>query len=193
MNYTESLDYLFALQRMGARLGTQVVSSLLARLGDPHNSFPSVLVAGTNGKGSTAAFLASILRCAGLRTGLYTSPHLVRMEERITVNGAMISETEVARLATRIQAEVEQMIGRGGEEMRPSFFESVTAMAFCHFMESQLDVAVVEVGLGGRLDATSVVDAVTCLFTPIDLDHQQYLGDDLRSIAWEKAGILRSG
>jgi dihydrofolate synthase/folylpolyglutamate synthase len=178
---------------MGARLGTQVVSSLLARLGDPQNSFPSVLVAGTNGKGSTAAFLASILRCAGLRTGLYTSPHLVRLEERIVVDGVTIPEEEVARLATRVEEQVEQMAGRGGEETRPTFFESVTAMAFHHFQDRKVDVAVVEVGLGGRLDATSVLDPVTCLFTPIDLDHQQYLGNDVSSIAWEKAGILRSG
>jgi len=193
MNYSESLDYLFGLQRMGARLGTEVVSSLLARLGDPQNVFPSVVVAGTNGKGSTAAFLAAILRSAGLRTGLYTSPHLVRFEERITVDGGMIPNDAVSRIATRIEEQVEQMVRRGGDEGRPSFFETVTAMACQHFQECRVDVAVLEVGLGGRLDATSVVDAVTYIFTSIDLDHQEYLGSDLRSIAYEKAGILKPG
>ncbi|HEV8336360.1 MAG TPA: folylpolyglutamate synthase/dihydrofolate synthase family protein [Candidatus Polarisedimenticolia bacterium] len=193
MNYSESLDYLFALQRLGARPGTQVVSTLLARLGDPQNSFPSILIAGTNGKGSTAAFLASMLRCAGLKTGLYTSPHLVQFEERITVNGEMIAPTSVARLATVIQEHVEQMGARGGDLERPTFFESTTAMAFRHFQDVDVDVAVLEVGMGGRLDATNVVDAVTCLFTPIDLDHRQHLGEDVATIAWEKAGILKSG
>jgi len=193
MNYDQSLEYLYGLQRIGARMGTETVSSLLARMGGPQNAFPSVLVGGTNGKGSTAAFLASILRCAGLRTGLTTSPHLVRLEERIAVDGKNISSGELARLATRVEEQSEQMIRRGGDESRPTFFECVTAMAFQHFQERQVEIAVVEVGMGGRLDATSVLDAVTCLFTPIDLDHQQYLGSDLRSIAWEKAGILRSG
>jgi dihydrofolate synthase / folylpolyglutamate synthase len=193
MNYDESLKYLFGLQWMGARLGTQIVATLLARLGDPQNSFPSILVAGTNGKGSTAAFLASILRSAGFRTGLYTSPHLVRLEERITVDGEMIPPESLARLATRVEEQVEQMTRRGGEETRPSFFETVTAIAFQHFSDSHVQVAVAEVGLGGRLDATSVLDPITCLFTPIDLDHQKYLGPDVRSIAGEKAGIMRSG
>jgi len=193
MNYSESLDYLFGLQRLGARLGTEVVTELLARMGDPQSSYPSVLVAGTNGKGSTAAFLASILRCTGLRTGLYTSPHLVRFEERIAVDGGMIPPEDVARIATLIQEHVEQMVARGGEERRPSFFETATAMALRYFQDRRVDMAVLEVGLGGRLDATSVADAVTCLFTPIDLDHQEFLGDDIRSIAREKAGILKRG
>ena len=193
MNYSESLAYLFSLQRMGARLGTEVVSSLLARLGDPQNAFPSVLVAGTNGKGSTAAFLASILRHAGLRTGLYTSPHLVRFEERIAVDGEMIPPEDLARITTHIRGHVEEMAARRGEDFQPSFFETATAMALRHFKDRRVDAAVLEVGLGGRLDATSVVDAVTCLFAPIDLDHQEFLGNDIRSIAREKAGILKRG
>ncbi len=193
MNYSDSLDYLLGLQRFGARFGTQVISSLLARMGDPQNSFPSILIAGTNGKGSTAAFLASILRCAGLRTGLYTSPHLVRFEERIAVDGEMIGQEDLARTATLVEEMAEQMTRRGGTDAQPSFFEAATAIAFRHFQDRRVEAAVLEVGLGGRLDATSVVDAVTCLFTPIDLDHQEFLGNDLASIAWEKAGILKAG
>ena len=193
MNYSESIEYLFSLQRMGARLGTRTVSILLARLGDPQNSYPSVLVAGTNGKGSTAAFLASILRAAGLRTGLYTSPHLVRFEERITVDGEIIPPEETARLVSLVQEQVEQMVARGGETERLSFFETATAMAFRHFQDRQVDLAVVEVGMGGRLDATNVVDAISCLITPIDLDHREHLGSTVGAIAWEKAGILKAG
>ncbi len=193
MDYPGSLEYLFGLQRMGARMGTATVSSLLARLGDPQNSFASVLLAGTNGKGSTAALLASILREAGLKVGLYTSPHLVRFEERIVVDGTEITPDEVALLASIVQEQAEQMTARGGEKEQPSFFETATAMAFRYFQQRDVDVAVLEVGMGGRLDATSVVDAITCLFTPIDLDHQQHLGETLEEIAAEKAGILKSG
>ena len=193
MDYTQSIEYLFGLQRMGARPGTATMASLMARLGDAQDSFPSVLVAGTNGKGSTAAFLTSILREAGLRVGLTTSPHLVRFEERILVDGTEIPPEEVARLATLLQETSEQMAARGGDEERPTFFESATAMAFCHFREKEVDLAVVEVGMGGRLDATGILDAITCLFTPIDLDHRQYLGEKVEDIASEKAGILRAG
>jgi len=193
MNYSESIEQLFGLQRMGLRLGTRTVSTLLARLGDPQSSYPSVLVAGTNGKGSTAAFLASILRSAGVRTGLYTSPHLIRFEERIVVDGERIPPAAVARLATLVQEQAEQMVARGGEAEHPSFFETVTAMAFRHFEDRQVEVAVVEVGMGGRLDATSVVDPITCLFTSIDLDHCEHLGGTVAAIAREKAGILRPG
>jgi dihydrofolate synthase/folylpolyglutamate synthase len=193
MNYAESLDHVFGLQRLGARPGTEVVTALLDRMGNPQDAFPCVLVAGTNGKGSTAAFLASILRRAGLRTGLYTSPHLVRFEERIAVDGEMIPPEDLARITTLIRGHVEEMVARRGEDFRPSFFETATAMALRHFKDRRVDAAVLEVGLGGRLDATSVVDAVTCLFAPIDLDHQEFLGNDIRSIAREKAGILKRG
>ena len=193
MDYSTSLEYLFGLQRIGARMGTATVSSLLARLGDPQGAYPSVLVAGTNGKGSTAAMLAAILKESGLRVGLYTSPHLVRFEERIAVDGAEISSEEVARLADLVREPAEQMFARGGEAERPSFFETATAMAFLHFKDCRVDVAVLEVGMGGRLDATSVVDAITCLFSPIDLDHREHLGATLEEIAAEKAGILKSG
>jgi len=193
MDYSSSIDYLFSLQRIGARMGTRTVASLLARLGDPQDSYPGVLVAGTNGKGSTAAMLASILKAAGIRVGLYTSPHLVRFEERITVDGDEITPEEVVRMAGVVREQADQMVARGGDDARPSFFETATAMAFRHFRERQVDVAVLEVGMGGRLDATSVADAVLCLFTPIDLDHQEHLGETVEAIATEKAGILKTG
>ncbi|HEV8374903.1 MAG TPA: bifunctional folylpolyglutamate synthase/dihydrofolate synthase, partial [Candidatus Polarisedimenticolia bacterium] len=146
MNYSQGIEYLFALQRIGARMGTATTVSLLARLGDPQSRFPSVLVAGTNGKGSTAAFLTSILKEAGLRVGLYTSPHLERFEERIVVDGTEIPQEEVARLTTMLREESERMAAQGGEETGPTFFETATAMAFLHFMNAQVDVAVLEVG-----------------------------------------------
>ena len=193
MNYSASINYLFSLQRIGARMGIATVASLLARMGDPQNAYPSILVAGTNGKGSTAAMIASILRESGLRVGLTTSPHLVRFEERIVVDGAELTPEELVPLTETVREQADQMVARGGDESRPSFFETTTAMAFRHFRDRGVDLAVVEVGMGGRLDATSLVDAVLCLFTTIDLDHQEHLGDSLSAIAAEKAGILKSG
>jgi dihydrofolate synthase / folylpolyglutamate synthase len=192
MNYPESIEYLFALQRIGMRMGTSVTASLLERLANPQRSFPSVLVAGTNGKGSTAAFLSSILKEAGLRVGRYTSPHLERFEERIVVDGSEIPPHSVAKLASAIRKESDAMAAREGGETAPTFFETATAVAFLHFQEEKVDVAVLEVGMGGRLDATSVVDAVACLFTPIDLDHREQLGNTLEEVASEKAGILKA-
>ncbi|HEU5179207.1 MAG TPA: folylpolyglutamate synthase/dihydrofolate synthase family protein [Candidatus Polarisedimenticolia bacterium] len=192
MNHSESLDYLFSLQRLGARMGTITVRSLLEAMGNPQEAYPSVLIAGTNGKGSTAAFLAAILKQAGIRAGVYTSPHLVRFEERIVVDGTEIGPAEVARLATELRACIDGSELFRKEESHPSFFETTTAMAFRHFQEQRIELAVLEVGMGGRLDATSVVDAITCLFTPIDLDHRDILGDTLQDIAAEKSGILKT-
>ena len=192
MNPTESLDYLFGLQRLGARMGTLTVRSLLEALGNPQDAYPSVLIAGTNGKGSTAAFLASILKEAGIRAGVYTSPHLVRFEERIVVDGAEIPPEKMAALTTELRGCIESSEVFRGEEAHPSFFEVTTALAFRHFQEQRVEIAVLEVGMGGRLDATSVVDAVICLFTPIDLDHRDILGDTLADIAAEKSGILKT-
>ena len=192
MNHSESLDYLFGLQRLGARMGTLIVRALLEAIGNPQNAYPSVLIAGTNGKGSTAAFLASILKDAGIRAGVYTSPHLMRFEERIVVDGAEIAPEEVARIATELRGRIESSDLLRQEESHPSFFETTTALAFRHFQEQRVEIAVLEVGMGGRLDATSVVDAIICLFTPIDLDHRDILGDTLADIAAEKSGILKT-
>ncbi len=164
---------------------------LLRELGDPQQRFPSVLIAGTNGKGSTAATLASIAQAAGIRTGLYTSPHLVRVNERIRVNGAEIADDDFGRDFGRAFAAARQLISKGDLPHTPSFFELLTATAFLHFAEHQIELAVLEVGLGGRLDATNVVEPIVSVITDIGIDHTEFLGNTLAEIAREKAGILR--
>lgn len=173
------------------------IRTLLHALGDPHLSFRSVLIAGTNGKGSTAATLASILNAAGLRTGLYTSPHLVRVNERIrlsTGNPPQLTEipdTDFARLFTLVDNTSAALVARGDLPHPPSFFELLTAIAFCFYAGQHIDIAVLEVGLGGRLDATNVVEPLVSIITDIGMDHTEFLGNTLHSIATEKAGILR--
>ncbi len=173
------------------------IRTLLRELGNPHRAFRSVLIAGTNGKGSTAATLASILNAAGLRTGLYTSPHLLRVNERIRFSaGAPPQLTEIpnadfARLFTVVDDCAAKLVPTGELPHPPSFFELLTATAFCFFAERGIDIAVLEVGLGGRLDATNVVEPLVSIITDIGLDHTEFLGNTLRSIATEKAGILR--
>jgi dihydrofolate synthase / folylpolyglutamate synthase len=164
---------------------------LLAGLGHPERKFPSVLVAGTNGKGSTAATLASILDASGLKTGLYTSPHLVRINERIQINGRPIEDDTFARLHDVVDRTAERLVGEGDLPWHPSFFEMLTAIAFEHFARAHLDMVVLEVGMGGRLDATNVVEPHFSIITDISLDHQKYLGNTVSEIAREKAGIIR--
>src|SRR5271165_6992814 len=166
---------------------------LLAALGHPEESFPSVLIAGTNGKGSTAATLASILQASGLRTGLYTSPHLVRINERIRLNGEAISDDDFALVHDVVGRTAERLVGEGDLPWHPSFFEMLTAMAFEYFARRKVDIAVLEVGMGGRLDATNVVEPRVSVITDISLDHQKFLGDTVSEIAREKAGIIRPG
>jgi len=167
------------------------VRTLLAALGNPHQQFRSVLIAGTNGKGSTAATLASIATASGLRTGLYTSPHLIRPNERIRIAGAEISDDDFARLYFRVHDAGQQLVLDKKLESLPSFFETLTAMAFLYFAEQHIDLAVLEVGMGGRLDATNVVDPLVSVITDISFDHTEWLGSTLGAIAREKAGILR--
>jgi dihydrofolate synthase/folylpolyglutamate synthase len=166
---------------------------LLGALGNPERSFPSVLVAGTNGKGSTSATLAAILQASGLKTGLYTSPHLVRINERIWLDGAAISDDDFALLHDVVDRTAERLVSEGDLPWHPSFFEMLTAMAFEYFARSRPDVVVLEVGMGGRLDATNVVEPRVSVITDISLDHQKYLGETVREIAGEKAGIIRRG
>jgi dihydrofolate synthase / folylpolyglutamate synthase len=166
---------------------------LLRALEHPELRFPSVLIAGTNGKGSTAATLASILRASGLRTGLYTSPHLVRINERIRINGAAIDDEKFALVHDMVERTAERLIEDGELPWHPSFFEMLTAMAFEHFATSKLDIAVLEVGMGGRLDATNVVEPRVSVITDISLDHEKFLGNTIAEIAREKAGIIRPG
>ncbi|MFZ3341361.1 MAG: folylpolyglutamate synthase/dihydrofolate synthase family protein [Terriglobales bacterium] len=164
---------------------------LLAALGNPERNFPSVLVAGTNGKGSASATLASILVASGLKTGLYTSPHLVRINERIRLDGVEISDDDFAMLHDVVGRTAERLVSEGDLPWHPSFFEMLTAMAFEYFARSRPDLVVLEVGMGGRLDATNVVEPRVSVITDISLDHQKYLGETVREIAGEKAGIIR--
>ena len=166
---------------------------LLAALDHPERRFPSVLIAGTNGKGSTAATLASILRASGIKTGLYTSPHLVRINERIRVNGEQIGDRDFAELHEKVDFASGKLVESGALPWHPSFFEMMTAIAFEHFGQQHVDFAVLEVGMGGRLDATNVVEPRVSVITDVSLDHQKYLGDTIGEIAREKAGIIRSG
>jgi dihydrofolate synthase/folylpolyglutamate synthase len=166
---------------------------LLQVLDHPERRFPSVLIAGTNGKGSTAATLASILRASGLKTGLYTSPHLVRINERIRVNGQEIGDDDFAFLHAEVDRIAERLVERAELPWHPSFFEMMTAIAFEHFARQKVDLAVLEVGMGGRLDATNVVEPRVSVITDISLDHQKFLGDTVGEIAKEKVGIIRPG
>ena len=165
--------------------------TLAAALGNPQDHFPSLLIAGTNGKGSTAATLASICRESGIKTGLYTSPHLSRINERIQINGMQIDDDTFAALYFRVDDAANKLVAEGKLPHPPSFFEVITAIAFLHFAEQNVELAVFEVGLGGRLDATNIVEPLISIITDIALDHTEYLGPTITDIAREKAGILR--
>jgi dihydrofolate synthase/folylpolyglutamate synthase len=201
MSYIAAIDQLNALVpelytgpgQTRRKFSLDEIRVLLAALGDPYRSFPSVLIAGTNGKGSTASTLASILAVSGVRTGLYTSPHLERVNERIRVNGEEISDETFARLFFRVQETARQLAEAGSLPQLPSFFEILTAICFLHFAEAGVEMAVLEVGMGGRLDATNVVDPVLSVITDISLDHTEWLGSTIAAITREKAGILRRG
>src|SRR5947207_5111575 len=166
---------------------------LLGAMNHPEREFPSVLIAGTNGKGSTAATLASILQASGLKTGLYTSPHLVRLNERLRINGDEISDDDFALLHDVVDRTAERLVGEGELPWHPSFFEMLTAMAFEYFARRKVDVVVLEVGMGGRLDATNVIDPRVSVITDISLDHQQYLGTTVAESAVQEAGIIHPG
>jgi dihydrofolate synthase/folylpolyglutamate synthase len=197
-NYQSAVASLYELGHELARLPSHKfdlahMQVLLEALHHPERRFRSVLIAGTNGKGSTAATLASILMAAGHRTGLYTSPHLVRINERIRVGGEQIADASFAETYDRVDGEAQRLVREGALPWHPSFFEILTAMAFEHFARSGVEIAVLEVGMGGRLDATNVVEPVLSLITDIALDHQKFLGNTLTEIATEKAGIIRPG
>lgn len=195
MDFAESEAYLLSLgnEVSAMKLGLENIRALLAAVGSPQNSFLKVQVAGTNGKGSVCAFLDSIARSSGIRTGLYTSPHLVSITERIKINGREISEDIFARYATRIRETAEILIARGELQHRPTFFEQVTAISLIAFAEVNVELAILETGLGGRLDATTAAKAEIAAITAIDLDHQEYLGNSLAEIAAEKAAIIHEG
>jgi len=198
MSYETAVAQMYALghelaQTPSHKFDLAHIRVLLAALGHPENSFPTVLVAGTNGKGSTAATLASILQASGLKTGLYTSPHLVRINERIRLNGRPIADDDFAMLHDVVDRTAERLVGERDLPWHPSFFETLTAMAFEYFARNRPDMVVLEVGMGGRLDATNVVEPRLSIITDISLDHQKYLGETVGEIAREKAGIIRPG
>jgi dihydrofolate synthase/folylpolyglutamate synthase len=198
MSYETAIARMFALghelaQTPSHKFDLAHMRVLLTALDHPERRFPSVLIAGTNGKGSTAATLASILRASGLKTGLYTSPHLVRINERIRVNGKEISDDDFASLHAEVDRVAEKLVELAELPWHPSFFEMMTAIAFEHFAREKVDLAVLEVGMGGRLDATNVVEPRVSVITDIALDHQKFLGDTVREIAREKVGIIRPG
>lgn len=201
MSYASAIDELktmapelyVAAGRPRRKFSLDEVRVLLARLGDPQKKFPAVLIAGTNGKGSTAATLASILTAAGLRTGLYTSPHLERVNERIRIGACEIGNDDFAKHYFRVRQAAEELVAQGELPQLPSFFEMLTSLAFSYFEQSRIDIAVLEVGMGGRLDATNVVEPLLSIVTDISLDHTEWLGPTIGAITREKAGILRKG
>ena len=198
MSYENAVASMFALghelsQTPSNKFDLAHMRVLLKAMNHPERVFPSVLIAGTNGKGSTAATLSSILRASGLKTGLYTSPHLVRINERIRVNGKEISDSDFARLHGDVDRVAERLIAQEELPWHPSFFEMMTAIAFAHFAAEHVDLAVLEVGMGGRLDATNVVEPLVSIIADISLDHQKFLGNTVGEIAGEKVGIIRPG
>ncbi len=182
-SYQETIQYLYNLQFSGIKLGLDNISALLEFWNHPQKRWPAIHIAGTNGKGSTAAFFYSILKKAGFRVGLYTSPHLVDFSERIRVNDRLIPWETIVAYTRDLKPQI--------ESVKPTFFEATTAIAFRYFAEQQVDIAVVETGLGGRLDATNLVQPLLTVITPISIDHEQFLGKGVLSIAKEKAGIIK--
>ena len=198
MSYETAVASMFALGHELANMPSNKfdlahMRVLLRAMNHPERTFPSVLIAGTNGKGSTAATLASILRASGLKTGLYTSPHLMRINERIRVNGEEIGDDDFAGLHSEVNRVAEELVEQGELPWHPSFFEMMTAIAFVHFARERVQIAVLEVGMGGRLDATNVVEPRVSVIADISLDHQKFLGNTVGEIAREKVGIIRPG
>jgi len=199
MDYNAAVTYLLSLgrelaaptQAAAAKFNLENITVLDEHLGHASRAYPSAHIAGTNGKGSTAAFLESILRHAGLRTGLNTSPHLEKMNERIRIDGKEINDEDFAAVFTRIHETIERLLADGKLRAHPTYFECVTAMAMEHFARQRVDFAVFEVGLGGRLDATNILAPAVTIITPVDFDHENFLGHSLHEIAMEKAGILK--
>jgi dihydrofolate synthase/folylpolyglutamate synthase len=192
LNYDEAVEWLFSIRRLGAERTLEPVYGLLKPLDDPYKRFKSIHVTGTNGKGSTSAMIASILRAAGYKVGLFTSPHLIEFTERIVVDGEQIPRADVVRLLKRIRPIVEEL-HKGPEPIRPLFFDIVTATAFQYFAEVGVDFAVLEVGMGGRLDATNVVNPLVSVITNVSLEHTEVLGGTVLEIAREKGGIIKPG
>ncbi len=191
MNYTSSLKYLENLVRFGIKTGVEHTRTISNHLGSPHLKFPSVLIGGTNGKGSTAVYIESILRLSGFKTGLFTSPHLVDIRERIKINNKMVSRDDFANAIGRVKNSYKELKERGILDECPTFFETLTLASFLVFKEKNVDIAVVEVGMGGKNDCTNILEPMISVVTNVSLDHQKYLGNTIEEIALEKSGIFR--
>lgn len=192
MTYEEALEYIHGTHKFGKKLGLENIRMLLGLMGDPQKKLRFVHIAGTNGKGSTSAFIGSILTQAGYRTGIYTSPYIQRFTERIRIGGEEISRSELAEIASFVKGNAEKMVGMGGNH--PTEFEIITAIAFEYYLRKQCSIVVLEVGLGGRFDSTNVIDAPElAVITAISMDHTDRLGNTLAEIAFEKAGIIKPG
>src|SRR5437773_999396 len=193
MDFEGALSYLLSLghETLTIKLGLANTETLLSALANPQKEFPAVQIAGTNGKGSTAVMLDSICQAAGMRTGLFTSPHLISITERICINGERISQTEFARITAHVQQTAERLVDSGNLEALPTFFEHMTAIALLAFSDVKVELAILETGLGGRLDSTTAAEADVVAITSIALDHEEYLGHSLEEIAAEKAAIIR--
>jgi dihydrofolate synthase/folylpolyglutamate synthase len=187
VTYSEAIQFLYSLRLFGAKLGLENTFKLAALCGNPQQKLRFIHVAGTNGKGSTCAMLESVYRTAGLQVGLFTSPHLVSFRERIQIGREMISEADLVRLVEKFQ----KLLAQFPKEQHPTFFEVITVMALDYFVERHCDLVIWETGLGGRLDATNIVTPLASVITNIALDHQQWLGDTVEKIAFEKAGIIK--
>ena len=191
--YEDTLQYLWGLRRLGAKSDLTVIRAILASLGNPQRSFPSIHITGSKGKGSTAALCAAVLHTAGYRTGLYTSPHMLSYRERTVVDGVPIPKETVVDLVELVRETSASLLQAGTIDREPTFFEITTAVAFAHFKREHVQAGVIEVGLGGRLDATNTIDAPVCAITTLELEHTEILGPTLTDIAREKAGILHPG
>ena len=192
ITYAEALEYIYNLTKYGIKLGLKNISYLLFLLGNPHKKLNIIHIAGTNGKGSTAAIISSIIQSDGFKVGLYTSPHLVDFTERMKINFQSISERKICELLERIKPYIKEVAHTSGYN-HPTFFEVITTMAFLYFFEEKVDFLVLEVGLGGRLDATNVCEPLISVITHIDYDHMDKLGNSIKEIAREKGGIIKSG
>ncbi len=190
-SFDRAVDFLFSLSTTGIKLGLETISILNGEFKNPYDEFKSILVAGTNGKGSVCSMLSSILINSGYKTGLFTSPHLVDVRERIKINGEMIPEEDFVRLLKEIKVKADKLYSDGKLTQYPTYFEYITTIAFLWFRLNGVQIAVLEIGLGGRFDAVNVVDPVLSVITDIDLDHRKWLGDTLAKIAYEKAGVMR--
>lgn len=190
MNYKETIDWLYSFEKFGIKLGLERITHICKQLGNPQKNYKVIHVGGTNGKGSVCRFLQSILTLSGYKVGVYTSPHLQRFSERFVIDNKEISESDVVLLVEKVKTIVDEMIK---DNNTPTFFEIVTAMAFQYFSDKNVDFAVAEVGLGGRYDATNIVDPIVTVITNVSLEHQKVLGDKIENITFEKAGIIKEG